>query len=177
MMPDPGGGGSAAKSDKRPLLHSAAPGRGIVLVTLSGFLFTVNDSLMKWLRADYPVGEAICVRGLFSLLFLFAFAYFMGGWGTLRVRAWRAQLARATLVIITTVCFIAAIRYMPLADAMGIAFAGPLFTVAFAGPLLGERIGWRRTVADDGHINNKTANGTNLLSRSLNARIACLSRR
>ena len=63
------------------------------------------------------------------------------------MRRWRSQLARAALVVLTGVCFIAAIRYMPIADAIGIAFAGPLFSVCLAGPLLGERIGWRRWTA------------------------------
>jgi len=126
---------------------SSDPRRGIVLILISGAVFTVNDTAMKWLRADYPVGELVTIRGIFSLIVLACLVYFIGGWHTLRVRDWRAQWLRSLLVLITTVCFLAAIRYMPLADAMGIAFAGPLFTVALAGPLLGERIGWYRWAA------------------------------
>ncbi|MCB1745005.1 MAG: DMT family transporter [Gammaproteobacteria bacterium] len=124
--------------------RSSAPTRGIALVIASGAAFTCNDSMMKWLRADYPVGEAITLRGLFALLALLMLLPWMGGWRSLRIHDWRAQITRGLLVCLTTVCFIAALRYMPLADAVGIAFSGPLFTVALAGLLLGERIGWRR---------------------------------
>lgn len=130
--------------DRTALSVSSAPGRGIALVLLSGITFTVNDGIMKWLRVDYPVGELVCLRGLFSLLVLLALIRFMGGLRTLRVHDWRGQWLRAGLVILTTFCFLAALRYMPLADAIGIAFAGPLFSVALAAPLLGERVGWRR---------------------------------
>lgn len=126
------------------LATSSAPGLGIALIVASGAFFTVADALMKWLRADYPVGEAVGVRGVFSVLIFLAIVPALGGWRTLRVRAWRAQLVRCALVLITTSCFIASLRYLPLANAVGIAFAGPLFTVLLAGPLLGERVGWRR---------------------------------
>lgn len=136
-----------SSSARQRLSVSSAPQRAIALMLTSGAVFTVNDSAMKWLRADYPVGEIVCLRGIFSLIVLLILVQFIGGWHTLRVRDWPAQWLRAGLVLITTVCFIGAIRYMPLADAVGIAFAGPLFTVALAGPLLGERAGWRRWCA------------------------------
>lgn len=136
-----------SKGTREQLAVSSAPRRGILLILLSGVVFTANDTMMKWLRADFPVGEIICVRGFFAVIVLAIMVRFMGGWHTLRVRDWPTQWLRAGLVIATTMCFLAAIRYMPLADAIGIAFAGPLFTVALAGPLLGERIGWRRWTA------------------------------
>jgi drug/metabolite transporter (DMT)-like permease len=122
---------------------SSAPGRGIVLVPVSGAVFTANDTIIKWLRADYPVGELVSVRGVFTLVAMLV----MGGRRTLRIHDWRAQWLRSGLVLITTVCFVGALRYMPLADAIGIAFAGPMFAVALAAPLLGERVGWRRWTA------------------------------
>jgi drug/metabolite transporter (DMT)-like permease len=126
---------------------SSAPGRGIALVLVSGAVFTANDTIIKWLRADYPVGELVSVRGVFTLVAMLVMLRFMGGWRTLRIHDWRAQWLRSGLVLITTVCFVGALRYMPLADAIGIAFAGPMFSVALAAPLLGERVGWRRWTA------------------------------
>ena len=46
-----------------------------------------------------------------------------------------------------TFLFITGLRFLPLADAIAITFAGPLFLTALAGPLLGEIIGWRRWLA------------------------------
>ena len=70
---------------------------------ISGAVFTINDTAMKWLRADYPVGELGTIRGIFSLIVLACLIRFIGGWHTLRIRDWRAQWLRSLLVLITTV--------------------------------------------------------------------------
>lgn len=62
----------------------------------------------------------------------------------LRVNSWKAQLARATCVVITTYLFLAATRNLPLADAIAILFASPIFITAMAPFALGEQVGWRR---------------------------------
>jgi drug/metabolite transporter (DMT)-like permease len=36
------------------------------------------------------------------------------------------------------------LKYLPLADCIVLAFAAPVFVTALSGPLLGERVGWRR---------------------------------
>ena len=74
-------------------------------------------------------------------------AWRSGGWGTLRVVNLREQLARACLMALATFLFVTSLSLMPLADAVAIAFAAPLFVTALAGPLLGEHIGWRRWTA------------------------------
>ena len=43
--------------------------------------------------------------------------------------------------------FLTGVSYLPLADAIAITFAGPLFMTALAGPMLGEQIRWRRWAA------------------------------
>ena len=40
--------------------------------------------------------------------------------------------------------FVTGLYYLPLADAIAIAFAGPLFVTALAPLMLDERVGWRR---------------------------------
>ena len=77
---------------------SASPGRGIVLVLASGLAFTLNDTVIKWLRADYPVGELLFLRGIFSCLVFLVLVQWLGGWRTLRVYDWRSQGARAVIV-------------------------------------------------------------------------------
>ena len=43
--------------------------------------------------------------------------------------------------------FLTGVSYLPLADAIAITFAGPLFMTALAGPMLGEQVKWRRWAA------------------------------
>jgi drug/metabolite transporter (DMT)-like permease len=105
-------------------------------------LISLNDALLKWLATDLPVGQLLFVRGCFAL-------------GLMALVAWRvrlrfriinipAQTARALLTVASTFAFITGLRYMPLAEAIAIAFAGPLFVTLLAALLLREQVGWRR---------------------------------
>jgi drug/metabolite transporter (DMT)-like permease len=107
----------------------------------------MNDAIMKWLSADYPVGQIMFVRGLFVFIPVLALAWHEGGLARLRVRNRRGQAIRAAFVVAGMFLFVSGLRFMPLADAVAISFASPLIGTAFAVPLLGERVGWRRWTA------------------------------
>ena len=70
-----------------------------------------------------------------------------GGIATLATRNYKEHAIRAGLMICGTYLFVSGLRYLPLADAISIAFAGPLFITVLASPMLGERVGWRRWMA------------------------------
>lgn len=126
---------------------SAAPGRGIALTILGGALLTANDAVLKWLTVDYPVGQLLFVRGLFVLLAVSLIVWRSGGFALIRINSFKAQSTRAGFAITSGFCFITGLSFLPLADAIAITFAGPLFIAALAPPLLGETVGWRRWVA------------------------------
>ena len=121
--------------------------RGIAYMIAAGALVNTNDSVAKWLTADYPVGEIMCVRGLFILIPVTLFAGRFGGWNALRVRRPAGQLLRAVMQTASAAFFIAGLGFLPLADNIALTLAGPLFITALASPLLGERVGWRRWIA------------------------------
>ncbi len=108
--------------------------RGIVSILLAGFFLTSQDAVIKWMTGAYPTGEIMTIRGTIALLFT----------GVLRVTDWRLQALRALCVIGTTATFISAMRYLPLATAISVSFAGPLIITAMAPRFLGEQVGWRR---------------------------------
>jgi drug/metabolite transporter (DMT)-like permease len=118
--------------------------RGIACMVASVFIITLNDSLLKWLSADFPVGQIMAVRGLFVFLPVLALARWEGGLHMLRVSRPGAQTVRALFVVAGMFLYIGGLRFMPLADAIAITFAGPLFSTALAVPMLGEKVGWRR---------------------------------
>ena len=129
-------------------MNTSPPGtsgvlRGIVLMTAGCLLLTVNDSIMKWLTGDYPPGEAIFVRGLFVAIPVALLAYRAGGLRALRVTNLPGQLLRAVTLVASVFLFITSLRYLPLADAIALTFAGPLILTAAAPWALGERVGWR----------------------------------
>ncbi|MDA1091449.1 MAG: DMT family transporter [Proteobacteria bacterium] len=126
---------------------SAAPGRGIAFTLLGGALLTANDAVLKWLSGDYPVGQLLFVRGLFVLLAISVIVWRSGGLAVIRINSFKAQSVRAGLAFTSGFLFISGLSFLPLADAIAITFAGPLFVTALASPLLGEDVGWRRWLA------------------------------
>ncbi len=118
--------------------------RGIASIVLAGFFLTTQDAVIKWMTGAYPTGEIMAIRGVLALLFTGALIWWQGGMGILRVTDWRLQALRALCVVGTTATFISAIRYLPLATAISVSFAGPLIITAMAPRFLGEQVGWRR---------------------------------
>ena len=121
--------------------------RGILLMTAGCALLTVNDSIMKSLTAGYPTGETIFIRGLFVAIPIALLVVRAGGLHTLRVTNFRGQLLRAALLAGSMFLFVTSLRFLPLADAVALTFAGPLILTAVAPWALGERVGWRRRCA------------------------------
>lgn len=127
--------------------ESASPGRGILYSLLGGLLLTANDAVLKWLTGDYPVGQLLFFRGLFVLLVITLFVWRLGSMETIRINSFRDQIQRAGFAFTSGFLFITGITYLPLADAIAITFAGPLFITILAAPMLGEIVGWRRWTA------------------------------
>ena len=121
--------------------------RGVALMTAGCVLITVNDAAMKLVSGVYPPGESIFVRGLFTCIPIAALMYRAGGLHTLRVTNVRGQLLRALTLAASMFLFITGLRYLPLADAVALTFAGPLMLTAVAPWALGEQVGWRRRSA------------------------------
>lgn len=118
--------------------------RGIVCILAAGFCLTVQDAVVKWLTGDYSVGQIMAVRGTLALMFSLPLLWQQGVMKALRVTRQVAHLVRALCVIGTTVTFVMAMQFLPLATAITITFAGPLIITALAPRFLGEHIGWRR---------------------------------
>ena len=104
-------------------------------------ILALNDAVLKWLTSDYPAGQIMFCRGIFISLPLGILIWRSGGLTSLKTENPKAHFLRAVLVIIGTFLFISGLKYLPLTDAVAIAFAGPLFITALAQPLLGEKVG------------------------------------
>ena len=124
-----------------------APLPGILCMVAGSACLTLNDALMKWLTPHYPIGELVFLRGVMALCLIVGVAWLGGRARQLRVRSVRIQLLRGGVMMVSAMMFITGLRYLPLAEAVAIAFTGPLFITAMASPLLGERVGWRRWTA------------------------------
>lgn len=121
---------------------------GIVLMLIGMFLFSLNDTLGKWLVAGFTVGQILLLRSVAALIALTPLIVRSGGFvRTLRVdRPW-LHVLRVVLVVAEVAAFYWSVRYLPLADVVAYYMASPLFVAALSAPLLGERLGRARWVA------------------------------
>ena len=123
-------------------------GSGIASMLLAVAALSVMDAMAKWLAEGYPIAELVFFRNLFALPPVFFILWQQrGGFATLKPR-WRlGHVIRAVFGLGAIFAFFTGLRYLPLAEAISIAFAAPLFVTALSVPILGERVGPRRWAA------------------------------
>ncbi len=121
--------------------------RGILLAVIAVGLFTLMDSIGKYLSRFYPVPGIVWARYAINLLLLLAFLAVRGKLRYVRTARPAIQVARGALLGLATVMYFTAISHMPLAEASAIAFVLPLFVAVLAVPMLGERLDPARLAA------------------------------
>lgn len=143
-MSDPTSVRSAATAPAATLRANA---RGIRFMVGAMACFIVNDGLVKVASASLPAGQLIFVRGLMACLLVFAVMQASGVPARLGqlTRGWVA--GRAAIDAVATLAYLVSLFHLPLANATAINMASPLFIVALAVPLLGERVEPRRWAA------------------------------
>jgi drug/metabolite transporter (DMT)-like permease len=142
--------GAAAGNGVAPaaMAESAgSPGLGILMMLVGIFLFVCNDVMGKWLVATYSVGQVLLIRSLFALVLLAPMIRREGLRSILNPPRPGLQLLRIVFSTLEVAAFYWAVAYLPLADVVTFYLSGPIWVTALAGPLLGEKVGWRRWTA------------------------------
>ena len=120
---------------------------GIVLVVCGTALFGCGESVVKLLARHYDTAQIVWGRYVFhAIVFLAIFAR-TGIADQMRTsRPW-LQFSRSAILLLGTLLFFSALRYLALADAVAINFFAPLLVTAFSIPMLKEQVGIRRWIA------------------------------
>jgi drug/metabolite transporter (DMT)-like permease len=120
---------------------------GIIFLCLGIFVFSTQDAIIKHVSESYPVTEAVVVRSVVALPILAGLIHFETGLGSiLSGRAiWLAL--RASAMFVSYTAYYLAFPALPLAEAVALFFAAPLFITIMAMPVLGEKVGWRSWAA------------------------------
>ena len=120
---------------------------GIVLMLCGTALFGCGESVVKLLTRHYDTVQIVWGRYVFhAVVFLAIFAR-TGIVAQMRTaRPW-LQFSRSAILLLGTLLFFGALRYLALADAVAINFFAPLLVTAFSIPILGEQVGIRRWIA------------------------------
>lgn len=128
--------------------ETATPGAAILLVVGAGFFFSVLDVSAKYLVLS-GVNAVFVSWTRFVVHLLLVLALFRG-WnnrGMYRVTSLPKQIVRGIFLFGSTVFNFLALLTLQLAETMSIFFFAPVVITMLAGPLLGERVGWRRWLA------------------------------
>ncbi len=117
------------------------PAAGIGLVLLSIFAISINDAVIKALSGDYALHQMMFVRSAIGLCVSLVLVQLEGGWRILATARPGLHVLRALLVVLSNLCFFAALAVLPLGEATALFFAAPLFITLLSIPVLGERVG------------------------------------
>lgn len=137
----------------RPLRELPSPGDararviGIALMCAALFCFALLDTTAKWLTGHLPTLQVVWAR--YASHFVLGFI-FINPWTVPELFSTRRpllQIGRSALLFLSTAINFIVLRYLQLDETTAIMFTTPLFIALFAGPILGEWIGWRRWVA------------------------------
>lgn len=114
---------------------------GIAYMAASVFLFSGMNALIKWATAAHPVAEVVFFRNIFAIPPMLFLAWMHGDLKELAMRRPSLHLLRGLFGLASMSLMFLSLGWLPLADAVAMSFAAPLFLTALSVPLLGERVG------------------------------------
>lgn len=118
---------------------------GIILIISGGFIFSIQDVIIKYISGSYPVHEIVFLRSLFAILPIFAIVRMEGGFHLLRMHNIRYHIIRGVLMFFSYTAYYLAIAAIPLSLAVTLFFCCPLFITVLSVIFLKEKMdtkGW-----------------------------------
>jgi drug/metabolite transporter (DMT)-like permease len=121
--------------------------RGIVSITLCNLLFLTNDTLMKLVSAELPLGEILLLRGVMATALLGLIIFLTGTRINLAIFTDRALFWRTLSEVLSAYLYLLALFQIPIANSNTILQVVPLMVTAAAAIFLKDEVGWRRWTA------------------------------
>ncbi|MCY4179242.1 MAG: DMT family transporter [Litoreibacter sp.] len=123
------------------------PSLGIALMLGFCVLAPMGDALAKYLGDRIPLGQLLLVRFGVQAALLIPLVWFAARSFKMSRRVLRLTALRTALHIVGIGAMFTALRYMPLADTVAIAFVMPFIMLLLGKYVLGEEVGARRLIA------------------------------
>ncbi|MEP0961496.1 MAG: DMT family transporter [Roseobacter sp.] len=122
---------------------------GIVLMLMAAIIFALQDGISRHLADQYNVYMIVMIRYWFFAAFVITIARRKGGGirATARTKQPIVQMFRALLLAVEVCVMIAGFTLLGLVESHAVFACYPLIVAALSGPVLGEKVGWRRWVA------------------------------
>lgn len=129
--------------------HADRQGTAILMICAASLIFAAQDGVSRYLGAQYSPIFVIMLRYWFFAVFVTLLCARSAG-GLSRVLQSRRpflQTARGVLLVAEVVVTIEAFVRLGLINTHAVFACYPLLISALSGPILGERVGWRRWLA------------------------------
>ena len=122
---------------------------GIGLMIATSVVFAGQDGISRYLAAEYNVYMVVMIRYWFFAAFVITIASRKAGGIAAAARTKRPgiQILRGALLAAEISVMVTGFTILGLVESHAVFAAYPLLIAALSGPILGERVGWRRWVA------------------------------
>jgi drug/metabolite transporter (DMT)-like permease len=123
--------------------------RGVMTMAGAMFFLPMMDAIAKWLSTvdSLPPATVTLFRFVVQTILTLAIILALTGARSLKPVKFWGNMFRGVLMGLGSLCFFAAVKYMPLADAMAVFFVEPLMLTVLSALILKEHVGWRRRIA------------------------------
>lgn len=128
---------------------TANPRLGVLLMIGATIVFSAQDGISRHLAGTYNVWMVVMIRYWFFAAFAIAqAARAPGGLGAaIATPQPLLQVFRGALLVLQICTMVSAFVLLGLVEAHAVFASCPLIVAALSGPILGERVGWRRWTA------------------------------
>ncbi len=122
---------------------------GAMLMIATSFVFAMQDGISRHLASEYNVYMVVMIRYWFFAAFVMAVASRKGGGlrAAVRTRYPAIQIFRGVLLAAEICVMVTAFTILGLVESHAVFTCYPLLVAALSGPVLGEKVGWRRWTA------------------------------
>ena len=123
--------------------------QGVILMLCASVVFALQDGISRHLAGEYNVYMIVMIRYWFFAAFVIAVARRKAG-GLRAAAATRQPLVqgfRALLLAFEVCVMVAGFTLLGLVESHAVFACYPLIVAALSGPVLGEKVGWRRWAA------------------------------
>jgi drug/metabolite transporter (DMT)-like permease len=120
--------------------HVHIPSSAVLMIAGAVACFSVSDAIIKALASRHPVPLLVWARWSFQVLAMLIWLAPIMGTRMVHTRQLPMQLARGALLIGSSLCFMTALKYMPLAEATALNYTTPTLVIVLAIVFLRERL-------------------------------------
>ena len=120
--------------------HGHVPLTAIVLVCAATLCFATLDSMIKSLSQAYPVSVLVWARWSVQTIAVVLWLAPQVGWQLVKTQSLTAQLFRGAILVSSSLCFMSALKILPLAEATALNYSTPALVTIMAVVFLDEKM-------------------------------------